>query len=154
MEKIIKLLGCIAVSGLAGAIGSFATFSNVKTWYVTLAKPSFTPPSWLFGPVWTLLYIMMGVSLYLVWETPAQGKGAAYTFFFVQLALNALWSLVFFGAHSLTGGLVNILLLWVMILLTMSSFMKINQTAAWLLLPYILWVTFATLLNASLVKLN
>lgn len=154
MDKFAKLLGCVAVSGLAGLIGSLATFQNVKTWYPTLVKPSFNPPAWLFGPVWTLLYIMMGAALFLVWESPARDKRAAVVFFFLQLALNALWSVVFFGMHSPKGGLAVIAALWALIIATMITFFRINPAAGWLLAPYLAWVSFASVLNAAIWRLN
>jgi len=154
INKILKLAGCIVMCELVGMIGAIFTVKAVTGWYMTLYKPSFTPPSWIFGPVWSLLYMMMGFALFIVWESPAKFKGAAYAFFFIQLALNLLWSIIFFGTHSITGGLINIAALWLMILMTLAAFSQISSIAAWLLVPYILWVSYAAALNAAILRLN
>ncbi|WP_223170207.1 TspO/MBR family protein [Maribacter aquimaris] len=139
-----------------GFLSSFATQSSVNDWFVTLNKPSFNPPSWLFAPVWTALYIMMGVSAGIVW---AKGfhhlwvKTALYHFGF-QLLLNAAWSIVFFGFKQPFWGLVVIIALLCLIVLTMRWFRIVSKYAAWLLIPYLLWVCFATVLNYSIWELN
>lgn len=153
--KIGRLLISIAVPLAVGAIAGIATSNNVNTWYPELNKPSFNPPNWLFGPVWTVLYIMMGISLYLVWNKPAgEPRRRAITVFFIQLALNFLWSFVFFEWHQIGWALADISLLWLTLLWCIILFAKIHRTAAWLLVPYILWVSFATALNASIFMLN
>lgn len=154
--KILPLILSVGVSFLAAGIGSVFTTSAIDTWYTTLQKPFFNPPNWIFGPVWTLLYLMMGISLYIVWNTKTHTKERrqGLSFFFVQLALNVLWSILFFGLKSPFLALLGILLLWVMIYLTIKNFFKISRTAGWLLIPYLVWVSFATVLNLSLVFLN
>ena len=153
---ILKVIASIILCQLAGWIGSLATLPSIPIWYESLKKPFFNPPNWLFGPVWTGLYTLMGISLFLVWQR-REGKPQAkmaLTFFFIQLILNTLWSLTFFGLQSPPLGLVDIVLLWIAIFLTIQKFYGISRTAAFLLLPYILWVSFAVVLNVSLWILN
>lgn len=140
----------------AGAIGSLVTFDAIPAWYATLAKPSFAPPNWLFGPVWTTLYVLMGISAYLIWQKGREsGKvKSALTMFGIQLALNVLWSILFFGFRSPFYGLLCIILLWLAIAYCIRLFHPIDKRAAYLLVPYILWVTFASLLNFSIWALN
>jgi tryptophan-rich sensory protein len=155
MLKLIKFLVAQLISLAAGGIGSLATIPNIPTWYAALEKPFFNPPNWLFGPVWTLLYVLMGVSLYLVWVTPyKKSKQQAFVVFGVQLALNALWSLVFFGLHMPWAGVMVIVLLLAGIVATVKLFWPISKTAAYLLLPYVAWVSFATALNFAIALLN
>lgn len=146
-----KLILSIALCLGAGIIGSFFTASAIPTWYATLVKPSFSPPNWIFGPVWTTLYILMGTSLYLVWISK---KKIVPNIFWVQLILNTSWSIVFFGMKNPELAFVNIIALWVAISLTIEKFSKISKTASYLLYPYLAWVTFALFLNLSIVKLN
>jgi benzodiazapine receptor len=156
MKKALGILVSIVICELAGVIGSVFTTPSIPGWYAGLAKPSFNPPNWLFGPVWTALYALMGVAAYLVYEKGwKEGRvRKALAVFVVQLVLNALWSIVFFGAHMILGAAVVIVLLWATILASILLFSKISRTAAWLLVPYILWVSFATVLNISLYVLN
>ena len=156
IKKITSFFLSVFICFLAGGVGSYFTFPEIKTWYVALQKPFFNPPNWVFGPVWSLLYLMMAVSLYLVWETKSKKneKQQGLYFFFIQLVLNSLWSIVFFGLHSPFFSLIIIISLWSMILFTLLNFMKINKTAGWLLVPYLAWVSFATVLNFSVVILN
>lgn len=149
-----KLIFSIGLCLGAGVLGSFFTVSSIPTWYTTLNKPSFSPPNWIFAPVWTVLYILMGVSLYLVWISKSKLKQNALYLFFVQLGLNALWSLIFFGLHNPSLALVDIIALWVAIILTMRAFLKINKISGRLLVPYLAWVSFATYLNYSIWVLN
>ena len=151
-----KLAASIAIPLVAAAIGSFFTLPSVATWYAQLAKPAFTPPSWVFGPAWTALYLLMGISFFLVWEKGFKGadKNVAVGIYCLQLALNVLWSLVFFGWHSPIAGMVVIALLWLSIAATIVVFYRVSKTAAGLLLPYILWVSFAFLLNYYVWILN
>ena len=144
----------ILVSLSAGAIGGIFTTSAIPTWYTTLNKPGFNPPNWLFGPAWTILYILMGIALYLVWIQDKKNKKIAYIFFFTQLVMNALWSFIFFGAHDLGWAFVEIVVLWLAILGTTIAFYRILKPAAYLLIPYILWVTFASILNFAIWRLN
>ena len=133
-------------------IGGLFTASSVGTWYEGLARPSWRPPNWLFGPVWTLLYAMMAVSAWLVWKKA--GFGPALLMFAVQLLINGIWSPVFFGAQSLGGGLVVIVALWFAIVGTIAMFWPVSLAAALLLLPYLAWVSFATVLNAAIWRMN
>lgn len=156
MTKPLKLISAIVLSSAAGAIGSLATSPNIASWYANLEKPFFNPPNWVFGPVWTVLYILMGVSLYLIWTAPHKKpkKQTAYVWFGAQLALNTIWSLVFFGLHAPLAGVAIILLLWGSILATMQSFWPLSKQAAYLLIPYLAWVTFASMLNMCIAVLN
>ncbi len=154
--KITPLFFSIGVCFLAAGIGSLFTTSAIDTWYATLQKPFFNPPSWVFGPVWTLLYLLMGISLYIVWitKTDKKTKRKAITFFFIQLALNVLWSILFFGLKSPIAAFIGIIVLWLAILLTIKNFLQISKAAGWLLIAYLAWVSFATILNLSIVILN
>ena len=151
--KIVIAVGiCLAVGSASG----LATASSINDWYVTLNKPSFNPPNWIFAPVWTLLYIMMGVAAALVWEEgwekPAVKNGLI--FFGIQLLLNSLWTVLFFGLKQANIAFAEILILWVVLLLTILKFLKIRKVAGYLLIPYILWVSFATVLNGAIWQLN
>lgn len=143
------ILLCLAVGGIAGAF----TAEAVTTWYPTLTKPPFNPPNWIFAPVWTALYIMMAVAAWRVWRNGTQLKGAL-GLFYAQLALNFLWSFLFFGAHALGLALAEIALLWLAIGATTITFWKIDRTAGLLFVPYWAWVSFAMILNASIWWLN
>ena len=156
MNKFLKYFLSIGICLLAGGLGTFFTFSSIPTWYATLNKPIFSPPNYLFGPVWTILYILMGASLAIIWQKGLKKRRIreAMFLFGVQLLLNALWSPVFFGAKNLLLGLIIIVLMWISILKTILAFGKINKTASYLLLPYLAWVSFATILNLSFWLLN
>lgn len=153
--KIAKLIVSIGMCLVAGLVGSVFTFPSVDGWYTTLEKPFFNPPAWIFAPIWTSLYILMGISFYLVW-TSAQKKllRSAQTIFLTQLLLNVLWSIIFFGLKSPGFAFIEIVALLFAILITMQKFSKISKTASYLLLPYIIWVGFALILNLSIVLLN
>ncbi len=155
-RNIFKLVIAVVISELAGAIGSAFTIPAIPTWYATLAKPALSPPNWVFGPVWTALYFLMGVAAFLVWKKAGERKEVKFALgaFGIQLVLNALWSIVFFGLHSPGLALVNIAALWFAILWTKIIFWKISKPAAYLLAPYILWVTFAAYLNYAIWNLN
>jgi len=146
----VFLIVCFAVSALGGAV----TASSVGSWYQTLAKPSFNPPDWLFAPVWTLLYVMMAVAGWLVWRRGGPARRPALALFILQLALNLGWSLIFFGAQAIGAAFVEIGVLWLAILATLIAFYRIDRRAGLLLAPYLAWVSFATLLTASLWMLN
>ena len=148
--NILQATGFVLLCQTAGAIGSIFSFSAIENWYAYLNKPFFNPPNWIFGPVWTTLYILMGISAYLVWK---KRKGIPF-WFWIQLVLNALWSILFFGLQSPILAFVGVIFLWLSIFLTITSFYRIHKTAAYLLVPYLLWVTFASLLNASIALLN
>lgn len=153
---LIKAIICIFLCLSAGGIGSAFTASAIPTWYATLNKPSFSPPNWLFAPVWTLLYIMMGFAAALVWQKGLQNPRVrtALVIFLAQLILNMVWSVLFFGLRSPLYGFMDILFLWAMILVTIAQFSKVSTLAAALLIPYILWVTFASGLNLGIFLLN
>jgi tryptophan-rich sensory protein len=153
-EDIVPLLVFIGICQLSGVIGSFFTSRSIPVWYVYLRKPVFTPPGWLIGTVWIVLYTLMGVAAFLVWRRRRGWGGRASVAFTVQLLLNALWSIMFFGLRSPSAGLVNIVALWIAILLTIVEFYKLSRTAALLMVPYILWVSFAAFLNYSIFIMN
>lgn len=154
MKNYIKLGGAIIACEAAGIIGAIFTTSEIQTWYAGIVRPSFSPPNWVFGPVWTTLYALMGVSLWLVWISKSKHKKWAVGVFGIQLLLNILWSVLFFGQHNPGAALIEITVLWAAILLTIIACAKISKLAAWLLVPYILWVTFAGFLNYSIWALN
>lgn len=151
LALILLLALCFGVAGLGG----YWTSSTVGTWYQTLRKPSWTPPGWIFGPVWTLLYAMMAVAAWLIWLRRSEsGTTLALTLFAIQLAFNLAWSGLFFALKSPAAGLADILLLWLAILATLLAFWRISTPAGLLLLPYLLWVSFATALNFALWRMN
>lgn len=155
MIKPSLLIYSILLSWSAGIIGSIFTFQSISTWYVLLNKPDFNPPNYLFGPVWSVLYTLIGISFYFIWRTPKTSlRDQAIRIFLIQLVFNGLWSIVFFGFRELFAALIVILILWVLILMTILRFWRLNKTAAYLLLPYLLWVSIATVLNFSIWKLN
>ncbi len=154
INNLSKFIVSIAISELAGVIGLAFTASTIPAWYATLAKPALNPPAWIFGPVWAALYFLMGISLWLVWKSGSSEKKKAVMLFFVQLILNAIWSPIFFGYHSIGNALAVIVLLWAAIVLTILIFRKISKPAASLLIPYILWVSFAAYLNFAIWTLN
>ena len=153
---IIKFIVAIVVCQLAGFVGSLLTTPSIPTWYAALRKPSFNPPNWIFGPVWTTLFVLMGISAFIVWNKGLDRKGvkAALVLFIIQLVLNMLWSYLFFTLHSPLYAFVEIIILWLAILLTMLKFFPISRAAGYLLLPYILWVSFAAVLNFTIFRLN
>ena len=153
---ILRLIICILVCQLAGFVGSIFTRASVSTWYATLNKPSFTPPGWVFGPVWITLYVLMGISAFMVWNQGLDKREVkiALLFFGIQLILNAFWSAAFFGLRSPFAGLIVIAVLWAFILLTILYFFKVSDMAGVLLLPYMGWVSFAVILNALLFAMN
>jgi tryptophan-rich sensory protein len=151
----LKLAISIVLCQLAGVAGSLFTTPAIPTWYKTLKKPFFTPPDWIFGPVWISLFMLMGVSLFMVWRRQEHPQfKSTLTFFLIQLIFNILWSAAFFGLRSPLLGLIDIGLLWVAILLTIRYSLSISKVAGLLLLPYILWVSFAVVLNFALWILN
>ena len=156
MQKILKIVLVVVLCVTVGYLSGLVTRESILTWYVTLNKPSFNPPNWVFAPVWTLLYIMMGVAAGMIWTSNSdeQTTKKALGFFAIQLGLNALWSYLFFGLHNPLLALIEIILLWLMIFETYNLFKKINKTSGLLILPYLAWVSFATILNASIWWLN
>ncbi|MBK7149713.1 MAG: tryptophan-rich sensory protein [Bacteroidetes bacterium] len=154
-KKIIQLILCISLPMLIGGASGFATASSLSDWYLTINKPSFNPPNWVFGPVWTVLYLLMGISLFLILKSEnAPRKRTAILVFLFQLTLNFWWSIIFFSLESPAWALLEIVLLWCSILLMIFVFRKINHTAAYLQIPYLVWVNFAAILNAAIWYLN
>ncbi|OGK18136.1 TspO protein [Candidatus Roizmanbacteria bacterium RIFCSPHIGHO2_01_FULL_39_8] len=156
MKKIWTLIIAVALPELVGIVSTPFIIAAIPNWYKALNKPFFSPPNWIFAPVWTLLYLMMGVASYLVWQQgiKKQKVRRALTFYTIQLFLNFVWSWLFFGLHSPILALIDIVFLWVFIVLTMLKFYKISKPAAYLLFPYLLWVSFASLLNLAIVILS
>jgi len=147
----LSLLIPLAVGGLSG----FFTVSAIPGWYQTLEKPAWNPPNWVFGPVWTTLYVLMGIAMYLVWTQPrTPQRQSALLLNAFQLVFNFGWSLIFFNLHAIGWALIEIGVLWVLIVWTMFAYANVYKPAAWLLLPYIVWVTFATILNFTIWRLN
>ena len=148
----IAIVACVTIGFFSG----FSTAESITSWYVTLNKPFFNPPNWIFAPVWTVLYILMGVAAGLVWDkgTEFPEVRTALILFIVQLALNALWSILFFGMHNPPLALAEIILLWIVLFICIKKFNTINKLAGNLLIPYLAWVSFATILNFSIVLLN
>ncbi len=161
-KRLGRLIASLFITLSAGYLGSLANFSSLATWYPTINKPSFNPPNWIFGPVWTILFIMMGVSFFLIWNQCLKKKGrsdriylhSSMIFFFVQLIANILWSFLFFFFQNPFLAFVEIIVLWVLIILTIYYFKKQSKVAAWLLVPYLLWVSFASVLNFAIWQLN
>jgi translocator protein len=156
IREIPRLILSVLIVFLAGSIGSLATLPEITTWYASLAKPAWTPPDWVFGPVWSTLYVLMGIALFLVWRQGLDRRDVKYAIliFGVQLLLNVLWSVVFFGLHSILGGFILILLLWIAILVNILAFYIISRAAGLLLIPYLIWVSIASYLNYSVYLLN
>ncbi len=153
-NKIVKILFSILLPLVIGAIGGGATIPEISSWYAFINKPSLLPPNWVFGPVWTLLYIMMGISFYLIWSKGTKKISTAWKWFLGQLSLNLLWSFLFFKWHLLGAAAVEIIVLWLVILGNIIYFRKINKTAGNLLIPYLLWVSFASYLTIAVALLN
>jgi tryptophan-rich sensory protein len=155
MKNLPRLAISIIIPLAVGVVSSFFTRNSIPTWYSTLAKPALNPPNWIFFPVWTLLYVMMGVSLYFVWRKGFNNetKTAIYVFS-AQLLLNFLWTFLFFGLKSILLAFAEIIVLWIMILVTILRFYKISKGAAYLLIPYIIWVSFASYLNLAIFLVN
>jgi len=152
----LKLIVSIIICELAGIIGSLATMPNIPTWYASINKHVFNPPNWIFGPVWTTLFALMGISLYLVWEKGFKNKNIKLGIyaFSAQFALNIVWSFLFFGLHNTLAAFTEIIFLWIAIFATIFLFYKIDKKAAYVLIPYICWVTFAAFLNYNVWILN
>ncbi|MFH1565412.1 MAG: TspO/MBR family protein [bacterium] len=151
-----RLAISLALPQLAGAIGSLFTTSAIPNWYANLNKPSFNPPNWIFGPVWITLYILMGISVYLVWQEVEKNKKSknAVMLFWIHLIFNASWSIIFFGLQNLALAFINIIIILAFIIILMIKFWKINKYSAYLLAPCLLWVSFAALLNYFIWYLN
>jgi translocator protein len=153
--EYMKLAVAIILCLLAGAIGSIFTSKSIPTWYATLKKPSFNPPNYLFGPVWTILYILMGIAAYLIWTSGWNSvTKIALAVFAVQLILNTAWSILFFGLQNPFIAFIEIIFLWLAIVATIVLFYRISPAASYLLIPYLLWVSFASVLNFAIWRLN
>lgn len=151
----LKLIISLILTLLVGFGAGFVTTDAINSWYSDLQKPFFNPPGWVFAPVWTILYILMGISSYLVWKLPETSKRNIALFIFVlQLLLNGTWNLIFFKLHAIGLAFANIFILWIMIIVTMYLFTSLSKLAAWLLYPYLLWVSYAAVLNFSIWQLN
>ncbi|CAN5307121.1 tryptophan-rich sensory protein [soil metagenome] len=157
MNKYFKLIISIGLCFLAGGLGTLFTISAIPNWYQYLNKPFFSPPNWLFGPVWSILYLLMGISLFIIWNKNTKSiliKKHALVLFGTQLFLNAIWTPIFFGLKNLPVALFVIIFMWYFIYQTIKAFAKLDKTASYLLYPYLAWVSFATLLNLSVALLN
>ncbi len=155
-RSIAVLLAALALSALVAAAGGLVTTPEIPTWYAGLAKPAWTPPNWAFPVAWNILYLLMALALWrlVVHAAPGPDRRLAITAYFVQLALNAAWSPIFFKWHLIGVGLAAIVALWLAIAVTMRAAWRVDRPAAWLLVPYLAWVTYATTLNAGLLALN
>ena len=156
MSKNIKLIISLLIPLAIGGIAGFFSSGAIKGWYTQIVKPVFNPPNWIFGPMWTLLYILMGIACYLIWVSNAdkKTKTTALGIYAIQLLLNFMWSFLFFYFHNPAFALIDIVLMIVAISATIYYFSKISKNAAWLLFPYLLWVMFATALNFEIWRLN
>lgn len=154
MKKGAKLIVSILLPLIIGVISGYYTASNIQSWYITLIKPSFNPPNYLFGPVWTTLYIIMGISFYMIWSSTKINKNKLIGIYLFQLILNFLWSFIFFKYHAIGIAAVEIVVLWLSILTMIIMFYKNNKWAALINIPYLLWVSFASVLNISIYLLN
>ena len=148
-----SVIGCILLCQAAGAVGALTTDTGSSPWYQSLQKPSFNPPGWVFGPVWGLLYTLMGIALYLLIRQWPQSR-MAVVLFAIQLLLNAAWTPVFFGAHQIGAAMIILIAMWIAIVATMVASWSVSPAATWLLLPYLLWVSFAGVLNGAIWRLN
>lgn len=155
MKNFFKLISLIFICLLPGIIGGFFTANNLYPWFSLLTKPSFNPPNWIFSPIWVTLYTLMGISLFLILKSEnSREKTQGVVFFGVQLILNSLWSIVFFGLHKILLAFIVIIFLMLFIILSILKFHRVSKPAAYILIPYLLWVSFALVLNLSLYQLN
>jgi benzodiazapine receptor len=155
MNRYIKLTLCILLPLLVGGVSGYATATGITTWYTTLNKPFFNPPNYLFGPVWTILYILMGISFYRILQSQeSKIKTTGIMIFCMQLALNFCWSFLFFKFQLLAISFIEIIIMWISIVTMIYTFTKIDKTAGYLQIPYLLWVSFASVLNGSIWYLN
>jgi tryptophan-rich sensory protein len=155
MKNILKLIASVVLSQAAGVIGSLFTVQNIPTWYSGLNKPSFNPPNYIFGPVWITLYFIIGIAFYLVWKkSNTQNIKIPVVLFISQLVLNVLWSILFFGLKNPELGFMEIIILWIFIVLCIIKFYPVSKISSWLMFPYLLWVSFASVLNFKIWMLN
>jgi translocator protein len=154
-SNIFPIILCIALPLVVGGISGLATSGNINTWYATLNKPVFNPPNWIFGPVWTALYVLMGISLFMIWKSPAgDSRNFALAIFGIQLVLNFAWTFIFFYFKQTGWAFFEIILVWLSVLAMIIIFYRISKPAALMQIPYLLWVSFATILNGSIWNLN
>ncbi|MDB5196035.1 MAG: tryptophan-rich sensory protein [Flaviaesturariibacter sp.] len=154
MKNWVKLVLSIAIPQIVAATAAYFTVTGVGTWYKTIQRPAWNPPNWVFGPVWTMLYLMMGIAFFLIWKSSSPYRKVPVLLWATQLVVNFLWSFLFFGKHQIGWAMIDLVVLWLLILLTIFSFARINKTAACLLVPYISWVSFAGILNYTICVLN
>ena len=155
MSNILRAIISIGVCLVVGAVSGLFTADAIPTWFTTIQKPSWNPPNWLFGPVWTTLYVLMGIAFFLVWRSPnSADKSRAMWAFGTQLVLNFFWSFIFFKQQNISGAFIEILFMLAAIVVTIVLFSKVNRTAAWLFAPYLAWVSFASFLNFTIWQLN
>ncbi len=155
MKKIIQFIICLLIPLAVGGLSGFATSKNIESWHQYLIKPWFNPPNYLFGPVWTSLYLLMGISFFIIVnKTASEQRNKAFIAFFIQLTLNFMWSFIFFQFHQIGLAFIEIILLWFAILWMMVQFYKVDKLAAYLNIPYLLWVSFASVLNFAIWNLN
>tara|TARA_B100001996_G_scaffold293416_1_gene233598 strand:+ start:109 stop:576 length:468 start_codon:yes stop_codon:yes gene_type:complete len=152
-NKYISLLGFIIVTFAASAIGSFSTKISKEPWYSSINKPSFNPPDWVFAPVWTTLYIFMAIAIWLIWTSPRKTKKIFYIYF-IHLLFNATWSIVFFGFHQIFLALINIVLIIFFIIWLIKLYLPLNKVSFYLMIPYLVWCSYAFILNLNLYLLN
>lgn len=153
--RALKCIIAILICELVGNIGTFFTLPNIPTWYAHLTKPPLTPPNVVFGPVWTTLFVLMGVSLFLLWEAKhSKEHRQALDLFFVQMVLNVLWSVLFFGTHQLSAAVFEVVVFWFAILGTIVASFRVSKAASWVLVPYLVWVAFASYLTVGVWLLN
>jgi tryptophan-rich sensory protein len=156
MKTWLKIIIAIIICEAAGLIGAIFTTPNIASWYATLDKPVFSPPNWLFGPVWTTLYFLMGIAVALIWQKglKEQKVKKSFIFFWVHLFFNAIWSIIFFGWHQIFWAFCDIIIIWLMILILLIMFGRLKKSAAYLLIPFFIWVSLASVLNFALWWLN
>ncbi len=154
MSNGLKFLFSLVFAYVAGAIGSLATFPNIDTWYETLVRPWFSPPNWVFGPVWNILYFLIGLSFFFLWNKGFKRYKTTRNLFIFHMVLNALWSIVFFGMHNILGAFMIIILMIATLVVLMEQIWRIYKPSMYLLIPYLLWITFASVLNFSIFLLN
>lgn len=155
LKSIFKLAVSISLPLLIGAIAGIFTSKAVPEWYASLNRPSFSPPNWVFGPVWTTLYVLMGISFYMIWKSsPGKDKNRAMTIYFIQLFFNFIWSFIFFYFKLIGWALADIIILWLLLAAMIVLFYRVKPAAAFMNIPYLLWVTFASVLNGAYFVLN
>lgn len=154
MRNAISLLTSLALVFVVAYLGSQGSMIGLQSWYMTARKPVWNPPSWVFAPVWTVLYLLMGIAAWMIWRSDHEGRSRALILFAIQLALNGLWSWIFFAWHQPGFAFYELIVLWIAIALTLVAFWRVRRTAGWLLVPYLCWVSFAGALNYTIWKMN